>query len=136
MCDDPSAAACQWPRPVVPRMCAVILLGQAVPDELVSAVLGRHEVRFRYMRDARTSAPRVVRPHALFAPARQVSLSGVQVSGPTSDRRGGLPGWRTFSVPLIEDVEVLPGTFTPDQAFRPGSPRLRHLLADCLNGWA
>jgi hypothetical protein len=115
---------------------AVNILGQAVPDELVEAILGCQVVRFRYVKAARTAGPRLVQPHALHqsSPAK-ITLSGVQMTGPTSDSRAQLPGWRTFDVSLISDLEVLPDVFTPDQRYRPGSSRLRRLLVDCVDGW-
>jgi hypothetical protein len=115
----------------------VDILGQAVPDDLVEATLGCQVVRFRYVKTARGSGPRLVEPHALHwsSPAR-VTLSAVQLTGPTSDRRARLPAWRTFDVSLIEDLEVLPDVFTPDGRYRPGSSRVRHLIVDCVHGWA
>jgi hypothetical protein len=119
---------------------AVIILGRTVPDELVDAILGRHPVKFSYTRQALTSAPRVVRPHALYESSPgTVSLSGVQVSGPTSHARpvsGTRPGWRLFDVAMIADLEVQPGVFEPDPGFRPRSPRFGRLIVDCRNGWA
>jgi hypothetical protein len=47
-----------------------------------------------------------------------------------------LPGWRLFNISMIADVEVLPEVFTPDKSFRPRSPFFRHLIVDCLHGWA
>jgi hypothetical protein len=119
---------------------AVIILGRTVPDELVDAILGCHPVKFSYTRQALTSGLRVVRPHALYESAPgTISLSGVQVSGPTSHASpasGGLPGWRLFDVAMIADIEVQPGVFRPDRGFRPQSPRFGRLLLDCLHGWA
>ena len=121
----------------------MIILGRTVPDELVDAILGRHPVKFSYTRQALTSAPRVVRPHALYESSPgTISLSGVQVSGPTSHASrasggsGGLPGWRLFGVAMIADLEVQPGVFEPDRSFRPRSPRFGRLIVDCLDGWA
>jgi hypothetical protein len=115
----------------------VIILGRNVPDELVDAILGRHPVTFSYTRQALTSAPRAVRPHALYQSSPgTISLSGVQGSGPTSPASGGLPGWRLFDVSMIADLEVRPGVFKPDRSFRPRSPRFGRLILDCLHGWA
>lgn len=118
----------------------MIILARTVPDELVDAILGRHPVTFSYTRKPLTSAPRLVRPHALYESSPgTISLSGVQVSGPTSQASaasGGLPGWRLFDVAMIADLEVQPGVFEPDRAFRPRSPRFGRLIADCLDGWA
>ena len=115
----------------------VIILGRNVPDELVDAILGCHPVKFSYTRQALTSAPRVVRPHALYESSPgKISLSGVQVSGPTSQASGDLPGWRLFDVSAIADLEVRPGVFKADRRFRPRSPRFGRLILDCLHGWA
>ena len=124
----------------------MIILGRIVPDELVEAILGRHPVKFSYTRQALTSAPRVVRPHALYESSPgTISLSGVQVSGPTSHgsrvsrvsgASGGLPGWRLFDIGMIADLEVQPGVFEPDPGFRPRSPRFGRLIVDGLDGWA
>jgi hypothetical protein len=133
----------------------VIILGRTVPDELVDAILGRHPVKFSYTRQALTSAPRVVRPHALYESSPgTISLSGVQVSGPTSQASppsppsppspasqaraagGKLPGWRLFDVGMIADLEVRPGAFDPDPGFRPRSARFGRLILDCVDGWA
>jgi hypothetical protein len=115
----------------------VIILGRIVPDELVNAILSRHPVKFRYTKDMRTSAPRIVRPHALYESSpEKISLQGVQVAGPTSHGRMDLPGWRMFDISMIADVEILPEVFTPDKSFRPRSPFFRHLIVDCLHGWA
>jgi hypothetical protein len=116
---------------------AVIILGRTVPDELVEAILGRHPVKFSYTRQALTSGPRVVRPHALYESSPgTISLSGVQVSGPTSRASGGLPGWRLFDIGMIADLEVRPDVFEPDPGFRPRSARFGRLIVDGLNGWA
>jgi hypothetical protein len=118
----------------------VIILGRTVPDELVDAILGCHPVTFSYTRQALTSAPRVVRPHALYESSPgTISVSGVQMSGPTSQAgaaSGNLPGWRLFDVAMIADLEVQPGVFQPDRGFRPRSPRFGRLIVDCLDGWA
>ena len=118
----------------------MIILGRIVPDELVEAILGRHPVKFSYTRQALTSAPRVVRPHALYESSPgTISLSGVQVSGPTSHASrasGGRPGWRLFDIGMIADLEVQPGVFEPDPGFRPRSPRFGRLIVDGLYGWA
>jgi hypothetical protein len=118
---------------------AVIILGRTVPDELVDAILGRHPVKFSYTRRPLTSAPRVVRPHALYESSPgTISLSGVQVSGPTSHSpaSGKRPGWRLFDIGMIADLEVQPGRFEPDPGFRPRSPRFGRLIVDCRHGWA
>jgi hypothetical protein len=132
ICDN-SGQAIHTPGYVV----SVIILGRNVPDELISAILGCHPVRFRYLRRALTSAPRVVRPHALYESSpRKISLSGVQLSGPTSQASGDLPGWRMFDVSMIADPQVLPGVFAVDRGFRPRSPRFGRLILDCRDGWA
>ena len=108
-----------------------------MPDELAGAILSCHPVTFSYTRQALTSAAREVRPHALYESSPgKISLSGVQVSGPTSSGPGALPGWRLFDVAMITDVEVQPGVFEPDPDFRPRSARFGRLILDCRHGWA
>lgn len=109
---------------------------EMVPSELVTAILGHRQVRLRYPGDPRTSAPRVVNPHAVYeSSAGQLYLLGVQIGGPSSHGEDSLPGWRTFALGLIGGAEVLPTRFEVAPDFRPGSPLYHRMIIDCLRGW-
>ena len=111
--------------------------GETVPAGLAAAVISRRQVRFCYARDAASAGPRVVSPHAIYRTAAgAVRLQGVQVAGPTSQGQADLPGWRTFDLSLMSGIETLPGRFTAAPEFRPGSPAYRHMIVDCVRGWA
>lgn len=109
---------------------------EMVPSQLVTAILGRHQVRLRYAGDPRAPAPRVINPHAVYeSSSGQLYLQGVQVAGPSSHGEDSLPSWRTFALGLIARAEVLPTGFEVAPDFRPGSPLYHRMIIDCLRGW-
>lgn len=107
-----------------------------VPAGLAAAILQRRQLRFCYRKDPGASAPRVVNPHVVSeSAAGHVRLHGVQVAGPSSHEPTRLPGWRTFDVALMTDVEVLATGFRVAGDYQPGSPIYDRMLIDCLHGW-
>lgn len=114
----------------------MVRVRDAVPAELAAAILARRQLRFRYLKDPGSAAPRVVSPHAVSEPVTgHIRLHGVQVAGPSSHEPARLPGWRTFDVGLMTDVEVLTSGFDVAPDYQPESPLYGRMLIDCLHGW-
>ena len=79
--------------------------GQAVGELLVDAIRERRRVRFIYGGYRRTVEPYLVGIHV----AGEAILRGYQTEGGSAS--GSVPGWRTFILAEIGDLQLLPGQF-------------------------
>jgi predicted DNA-binding transcriptional regulator YafY len=80
--------------------------GEQTGELLVTAIRERRRVRFVYNGFRRIAEPHLVGIHE----AGEAILSAFQLEG--ESRSGVLPGWRTFILSEIEQLEVLDEHFT------------------------
>jgi len=93
--------------------------------ELVrQALKERCEVQFNYH-----GFPRRVEPHALgHATADRTALLGWQVSGGSASEPP--PGWRTFVLAEIGELQLTRQTFTPRADYHPETTKLKPIEAE------
>lgn len=77
------------------------------------AIRDRSPIRFRYVREGKTTELRIGDPHAVFIKRLKSGAENVYVhlwqTGGASDSGQPLPSWRQCFLDGIEDVELLPG---------------------------
>lgn len=110
---------------------AAVAAEPTAPDRIESrlrtALRERHVLRFTYR-----GFPREVQPHALgrFRNGRS-ALLGWQCAG--GSRSEPPPGWRTFLLAQIDDLQVLDATFGPRADYHPEKSGLTTVDED-VNG--
>lgn len=97
---------------------------EAVGEALVRATREHRTVRFDYDGLARTVEPHLVGIHE----AGEALLLGYQTAG--TSRSGEVPGWRTFVVAEIGDVELEDRRFPgPRPDFNPAGNHMTEIFA-------
>jgi predicted DNA-binding transcriptional regulator YafY len=84
--------------------------GEAVNDELVRAIGGKHLIEFAY----KAGRARIVEPHDYGIRRDVERLLGFQIGG--ESRSGASRGWREFDVDKIRRLRVLERRFAGTRA--------------------
>lgn len=97
---------------------------------LTQAIAGTARVSFRYFRPGKAIGRRVGDPHAVFYhPGTGNILTHIYQQSGDSESGEPLPGWRTFHVDDIQDIEFLDVSFRPAPRYKPNSPLYAQVIS-------